>query len=77
MANTDTVELRIDISKDLATRIDAIMMIKKLKSRADYVVPLLTVSTDLAVHEATLLLRCVGVNPLDSTACGTCLERAK
>ena len=63
----DTVELRIDISRELAARIDALMMVDKLKSRADYVVPVLTESTEAAFHRATVLLRCAGINPLLST----------
>lgn len=63
-------ELRLDIPDELARRIDAMMMIKKLKSRAEFVVPLLTESTDAAIHDATVLLRIVGINPLDSSSNG-------
>ena len=66
----DTVELRIDISRELAHRIDALMMVDKLKSRADYVVPVLLEATDAAFHRATVLLRCAGINPLQSTDSG-------
>jgi len=66
-SNPDTVELRIDISRELANRIDALMMVDKLKSRADYVVPVLIESTDAAIHRVTVLLRCAGINPLDSS----------
>jgi hypothetical protein len=66
----DTVELRIDISRELAARIDALMMVDGLRSRADYVVPVLLRETDSAFHRATVLLRCAGINPLTSTEAG-------
>lgn len=66
----DMVELRIDITRDLANKIDALMMVDKLKSRADYVVPVLTESTNAAIHRAIVLLRCANINPLLSTAGG-------
>jgi hypothetical protein len=63
-------ELRVDIPNELAKRIDALMMVDRLKSRADFVVPELTKVTDAAIHRATVLLRCAGINPLDSTDSG-------
>ena len=64
------IELRIDIPKRLAVRIDALMMVNNLKSRYDYVVPELTKVTDEAIHKATVLLRCAGINPLASADSG-------
>ena len=64
------VELRVDIPEDLARRIDALMMVNRLKSRAEYVVPELTKAVDEEFHRATVLLRCAGINPLISTESG-------
>lgn len=63
-------ELRVDIPDELARRIDALMLVDKLKSRADFVVPELTKVTDAAFHRATILLRCAGINPLASAGSG-------
>ncbi len=63
-------ELRVDIPEELAQRIDALMMVGKLKSRADYVVPILTAAVDAELHKAILLLRMARINPLDSTSVG-------
>lgn len=63
-------ELRVDIPDELAKRIDALMMVNKLKSRAEYVVPELTKAVDEEFHKATVLLRCAGINPLHSPECG-------
>ncbi len=63
-------ELRVDIPEELAQRIDALMMVGKLKSRADYVVPILTQAVDAEFHKAILLLRMARINPLDSTSVG-------
>lgn len=63
-------ELRVDIPEELAQRIDALMMVGKLKSRADYVVPILTAAVDAEFHKAILLLRMARINPLDSTSGG-------
>ena len=38
---TDKVELRVDITPELPSRIDAMLMVDGLKARADYVVPIL------------------------------------
>ena len=63
-------ELRVDIPDDLARRIDALMMVNRLKSRAEYVVPELTKAVDEEFHRATVLLRCAGINPLVSIEAG-------
>jgi metal-responsive CopG/Arc/MetJ family transcriptional regulator len=68
-------ELRVDIPDELARRIDALMMVNKLKSRAEYVVPELMRAVEEEFHRATVLLRCAGINPLLSTAVG--VERRK
>jgi hypothetical protein len=70
----DTVELRIDIPAELARRIDALMMVNRLKARADYVVPELTRAVDEEFHRATVLLRCAGINPLASITGGKAAE---
>lgn len=64
-------ELRVDIPDDLARRIDALMMVNHLRSRAEYVVPELTRAVDEEFHRATVLLRCAGINPLLSNERGT------
>lgn len=64
------VELRVDITKELAERIDALLMVGRLKARADYVVPVLSAAVEEEFHRATVLLRCAGINPLLSTASG-------
>ena len=64
-------ELRVDIPDELARRIDALMMVNRLKSRAEYVVPELTRAVDEEFHKATVLLRCAGINPLLSNDRGT------
>lgn len=63
-------ELRVDIPDDLARRIDALMMVNRLKSRAEYVVPELTKAVEEEFHRATVLLRCAGINPLASPDLG-------
>lgn len=63
-------ELRVDIPDDLARRIDALMMVNRLKSRAEYVVPELTKAVEEEFHRATVLLRCAGINPLVSIESG-------
>lgn len=60
------IELRVDIPEELARRIDALMMVNRLKSRAEYVVPELTRAVEEEFHRATVLLRCAGINPLAS-----------
>lgn len=67
---SDTVELRVDIPVELARRIDALLMVNRLKSRADYVVPELTRAVEEEFHRATVLLRCAGINPLISSMSG-------
>ena len=62
----DKVELRVDITHELASRIDAMLMVDGLKSRADYVVPILEKALNYELHRATVLLRCAGINPLAS-----------
>lgn len=64
-------ELRVDIPDELAKRIDALMMVNRLKSRAEYVVPELTRAVEEEFHRATVLLRCAGINPLLSNDRGT------
>lgn len=66
----DKVELRIDISAELASHIDAMLMVDNLKSRADYVVPILEKAISKELHRATVLLRCAGINPLASGPSG-------
>ena len=66
----DKIELRVDISPELAGRIDAMLMVDGLKSRADYVVPILERAINVELHRATVLLRCAGINPLASTGDG-------
>lgn len=75
-SNSDggTVELRVDIPAELARRIDALMMVNRLKARADWVVPELTKAVDEEFHRATVLLRCAGINPLVSTGNGAMSE---
>ena len=68
--SSDKVELRVDISAELASRIDAMLMVDGLKSRADYVVPILEKALSYELHRATVLLRCAGINPLASGATG-------
>jgi len=69
-ARSKETELRVDIPEELAQRIDALMPVGKLKSRADYVVPILTAAVDAEFHKAILLLRMARINPLDSTSAG-------
>lgn len=64
-------ELRVDIPDELAKRIDALMMVNRLKSRAEYVVPELTKAVEEEFHRATVLLRCAGINPLAADERGT------
>jgi hypothetical protein len=71
LARSTQIELRVDIPEELAQRIDALMLVGKLKSRADYVVPILTAAVDAEFHKAILLLRMARINPLDSTDTGT------
>lgn len=63
-------ELRVDIPDELAKRIDALMMVNHLRSRAEYVVPELTRAVEEEFHRATVLLRCAGINPLASPDAG-------
>lgn len=70
LARTAPIELRVDIPEELAQRIDALMLVHKLKSRADYVVPILTSAVDAEFHKAILLLRMARINPLESTGDG-------
>lgn len=63
-------ELRVDIPDELARKIDALMMVNRLKSRAEYVVPELARAVDEEFHKAIVLLRCAGINPLASTQDG-------
>lgn len=67
-------ELRVDIPNELASRIDALMLANKLKSRADYVVPVLTHAVESEFHKATVLLRCARINPLASEPSGKVVE---
>ena len=67
---TDKVKLRVDITHELASRIDAMLMVDGLKSRADYVVPILEKALNYELHRATVLLRCAGINPMASGASG-------
>ena len=63
--STDTgPELRIDIPLELAQLLDAVVLSKGLKKRADYCVPVLRAAIDAEVHAATVLLRCARINPL-------------
>lgn len=64
MATEKMIELRFDIPASLATKIDALAMVDKHKSRADYLVPVLERAVDAEIHRATVLLRCAGINPL-------------
>lgn len=67
---TDKVELRVDITHELDRRIDAMLMVDGLKSRADYVAPILEKALNYELHRATVLLRCAGINPLASGDAG-------
>lgn len=64
------IELCVDIPEELAQRIDALMLVGKLKSRADYVIPVLSAAVDAEFHRAILLLRMARINPLESTSVG-------
>jgi metal-responsive CopG/Arc/MetJ family transcriptional regulator len=66
----DKVELRIDISAELARNIDAMMMVDNLKSRGEFVVPIIERAIRIELHRATVLLRCAGINPLASSPSG-------
>lgn len=45
-------------------------MVDGHKARADWVVPTLEKAISHELHRATVLLRCAGINPLDSTTGG-------
>lgn len=64
-SGSGTTELRIDVPADLIQRLDAVMQARGLKSRAEYVTPLLEQAIAKEVHAATLLLRMCRINPLD------------
>lgn len=70
MATEQSKELRVDASLALLSGIDAILMVDGLKSRADWVIPVLEKELERQIHRATVLLRCTGVNPFTSTADG-------
>lgn len=70
----DKTELRVDITPELASRIDAMLMVDGLKSRGEYVVPIIEKALNYELHRATVLLRCAGINPLASGATGKVAE---
>lgn len=63
-------ELRVDIPTELAQLIDAVMMAKGLRSRAEFCVPELQKVVDKHIEEATVLLRCARINPLATDKTG-------
>ena len=67
---SDTVEMRFDVSSELANRIDAMLMVDGHKSRQEYLVPLIEKAINSELHRATVLLRCAGINPFDSAGDG-------
>jgi hypothetical protein len=70
MATEKMIELRFDVPASLATKIDALLMVDKHKSRADYLLPVLERAVEAEFHRATLLLRCAQINPLATAADG-------
>lgn len=71
---SDTVEMRFDVTRELANRIDAMIMVDNLKSRQEYLVTLIEKAIDAELHRAIVLLRCAGINPFDSTDTGKASE---
>jgi metal-responsive CopG/Arc/MetJ family transcriptional regulator len=65
MAEPRDVELRLNIDRTLAVRLDALVQAKKLNSRADLLLPLIQAMVTQEIHEAMVLLRIAGINPSD------------
>lgn len=68
MASPREVELRINITSELAQRIDAVVMAEGLTCRGDLVIPVLEELTLRKLHAATVLLRVLRINPLSPDA---------
>ena len=64
MSDLREVELRFFVPRKLAETVDALMQVDGHQARADWVIPVLQAECDRRVHAATVLLRCVGINPL-------------
>lgn len=57
-------ELRFNIPNSLMTKIDAIQKGSGIDNRGDCLIPWLENAVALEVHKATVLLRCLHINPL-------------
>lgn len=68
MAEPRDVEIRFNITKTLAVRIDALVQAESLQGRAELLTPVIEALVEKRIHEAIVLLRCAGINPSDPEA---------
>lgn len=74
MAEQKDTELRGLIPRSLMAQIDALSQVDGTGSRIDWVIGVLQAEADRQIHRATVLLRMVGRNPLESEPDGRTTE---
>ena len=71
MAEPKDADLRFNVTLTLMRRIDALVQAKGFAGRGDLLTPLIEAFVTKEIHEATLLLRMAGINPLATEPVGT------
>lgn len=65
MAETRDTEIRFNVTRTLALRIDALVQAERLQGRAELLMPVIEALVEKKIHEAIVLLRMAGINPAD------------
>lgn len=65
MAETRDTEIRFNVTRTLALRIDALVQAERLQGRAELLTPVIEALVEKRIHEAIVLLRMAGINPSD------------
>ena len=63
MSVSKEIDLRFDVTKQLAQRIDALVQASGLKNRGDLLTPVIEAFVNKEIHKSILLLRMCEINP--------------
>ena len=65
MAEPRDAEIRFNVTRRLASLVDALVQSKGSQGRAELLEPIVRALVEKELHEATILLRMAGINPAD------------
>lgn len=70
MSVSKEIDLRFDVTKQLAQRIDALVQASGLKNRGELLTPVIEEFVKKEIHKSILLLRMCEINPQAAEAVG-------